>query len=51
MKKSNMQKTQGASGKVKADNQSKGYTEKDKMKTGDDLRAEKTGGTKAKGSI
>lgn len=46
-----MKKTQGASGVVKADNQNKGYTESDKMKTGDDLRASKTGGTKAKGSI
>ncbi len=44
-------KTQAAAGVVKAGGQKKGMTEKDKINTGDDLRASKTGGTKAKGSI
>lgn len=46
-----MKKTQSASGFVKAVNQDKDKTQKDKIETGYDLRSSKTGGTKAKGSI
>lgn len=46
-----MQKTQGTSGMIKATDQKSENSNGGKLETGKDLRQNKSGGTKAKGSM
>lgn len=48
---SKMQKTQGNSGSIKATEQKMEKSTGDKLETGKDLRQNKAGGSKAKGSM